>query len=223
MRPPSAGGVGETALSALADVRARVAFLNEAGVVVWSNRSWSRYRQRQQGDSVASAALGTNYVSVCRRSGHPAAAAIAEGLRAVLAGASRFFELDFAAVSGPWSRRSQITASLASVADRGALVLQVDVAAYHEQPRPLPQAAAVRATVEAPTAREQEVLTLMARGRDNVAIAGDLGVSYVTVRAHVRSLMAKLGARSRLQAVVRGIELGFVPPPSASADRVDPE
>jgi DNA-binding NarL/FixJ family response regulator len=76
-------------------------------------------------------------------------------------------------------------------------------------------------TVEVLTGREREVLALMARGLDNQVIANDLGIGYATVRAHVRSLMAKLGARSRLEAVVRAAQLDLVrvPGPSTAATR----
>lgn len=51
------------------------------------------------------------------------------------------------------------------------------------------------------TAREREVLELLAKGLSNHEIATELYISFHTTRAHVRSLLAKLGARSRLEAV----------------------
>jgi len=56
---------------------------------------------------------------------------------------------------------------------------------------------------------------LMARGLENQAIATELAIGYSTVRAHVRSLMAKLGARSRLEAVVRAVQLDLVRVPES--------
>jgi two-component system, NarL family, response regulator DevR len=53
------------------------------------------------------------------------------------------------------------------------------------------------------TAREYEVLQLMTQGMDNREIASQLSVSYPTVRSHVRKVLEKLGARSRLEAVVK--------------------
>jgi DNA-binding NarL/FixJ family response regulator len=53
------------------------------------------------------------------------------------------------------------------------------------------------------TAREYEVLQLMTQGMDNREIASHLSVSYPTVRSHVRKVLEKLGARSRLEAVVK--------------------
>lgn len=52
------------------------------------------------------------------------------------------------------------------------------------------------------TAREREILQLMAEGQDNHEIAAQLHIAYGTVRTHVRSLLEKLDSRSRLQAVV---------------------
>ena len=54
------------------------------------------------------------------------------------------------------------------------------------------------------TPREREILGLMAEGMDNREVAARLSVSYATVRSHVRHLLGKLGARSKLEAVVRG-------------------
>jgi DNA-binding NarL/FixJ family response regulator len=60
------------------------------------------------------------------------------------------------------------------------------------------------------TPRELEILTLMARGRDNRAIAAELTVGYTTVRSHVQNIIEKLGARSRLEAVARATDLGII-------------
>ncbi len=59
------------------------------------------------------------------------------------------------------------------------------------------------------TAREQEVLALMMKGLDNIAIAESLVISYNTVRGHVQSILDKLGARTRLEAVARARAEGF--------------
>jgi DNA-binding NarL/FixJ family response regulator len=53
------------------------------------------------------------------------------------------------------------------------------------------------------TPRETEILQLMTRGLDNREIAATLSVAYPTVRSHVRKVLHKLGARSRLEAVVK--------------------
>jgi len=60
------------------------------------------------------------------------------------------------------------------------------------------------------TMREQQVLNLLVAGLDNRQIAGRMGIAYGTVRSHVRNLMDKIGVHSRLEAVVRAGEQGFV-------------
>lgn len=64
------------------------------------------------------------------------------------------------------------------------------------------------------TQREREVLTLMAEGASNRAIAGRMGLSENTVKNHVRSILAKLHADSRTAAVVRGVFLGLITLPT---------
>ncbi len=60
------------------------------------------------------------------------------------------------------------------------------------------------------SAREREVLKLMAEGLDNSQVAERLGIRYGTVRSHVRNLISKLNAHSRMEAVVRAGELGLI-------------
>jgi DNA-binding NarL/FixJ family response regulator len=59
------------------------------------------------------------------------------------------------------------------------------------------------------TPREKEILELMIHGADNRAVAERLQISYATVRTHVRSILAKLGARSQLDAVAKAVQLGL--------------
>lgn len=58
--------------------------------------------------------------------------------------------------------------------------------------------------------REGEVLELIARGRNNAEIAGELYLGVETIKSHVATILAKLGVRDRLQAVIRAYESGFV-------------
>ena len=64
--------------------------------------------------------------------------------------------------------------------------------------------------VEPLTAREMEVIQLMAQGLANKQIALSLSISEHTVKFHLSSLYAKLGISSRTEAVKRGIELGLI-------------
>jgi DNA-binding NarL/FixJ family response regulator len=64
---------------------------------------------------------------------------------------------------------------------------------------------------EALTGRELQVLRMLADGLGNKEIAGQLGISDHTAKFHVAQILAKLGARSRAEAVSIGIRRGLVP------------
>lgn len=77
------------------------------------------------------------------------------------------------------------------------------------------------------TAREQEILQLLASAKSNKAIARELNISHDTVKLHVRHILAKLNFTSRVEAAVYAVEQGMVPcahapdaePPDAAAYR----
>jgi NarL family two-component system response regulator LiaR len=62
------------------------------------------------------------------------------------------------------------------------------------------------------TEREREVLTLIARGLPNKLIARDLSISEKTVKAHVSSILGKLGVSDRTQAALYAVRSGLVEP-----------
>lgn len=68
----------------------------------------------------------------------------------------------------------------------------------------------VKAHVRTLTRRETEVLQLMAKGNASRGIACQLGISYATVRSHIRSLADKLGVHSKVEAIAKAHELALV-------------
>lgn len=62
------------------------------------------------------------------------------------------------------------------------------------------------------TAREKEVLRLVALGRSNAEIAGDLHIAPGTAKIHVSRILTKIGVRTRVQAAIHAYRAGLVPP-----------
>ncbi|WP_433244732.1 response regulator [Streptosporangium sp. CA-135522] len=77
------------------------------------------------------------------------------------------------------------------------------------RPEPAPPSRELRGV----TGREREVLTLVGRGMSNGEIAAHLHISVGTAKAHVASLLTKLGARDRVQLVIIAYEAGLAPQP----------
>jgi len=66
------------------------------------------------------------------------------------------------------------------------------------------------APAEPLTARERQVLAMLANGLSNRRVAERLAISENTVKAHVAAILAKLGATTRTEAVTLGVRLGLV-------------
>ncbi len=64
--------------------------------------------------------------------------------------------------------------------------------------------------VEPLTAREQEVLQLLAQGAPNKMVSKTLEISESTAKFHTSAILSKLGAKSRTEAVVRAAQLGLI-------------
>ncbi|MER6914583.1 response regulator transcription factor [Streptomyces sp. NPDC000594] len=112
------------------------------------------------------------------------------------------------------ARPAEIVHAIRLVAEGDSLLFPAAVrrlaASYGEEHGgPADRAAPLRAAL---TEREGEVLRLMARGLSNAEIAARLVVGTETVKSHVSSVLAKLGARDRTQAVIIAYESGFVSP-----------
>jgi two-component system, NarL family, nitrate/nitrite response regulator NarL len=107
----------------------------------------------------------------------------------------------------------EIVGEFASVADARAAGAAADAMLVAADASPLAPARRRDPRVdfvEPLTAREIQVLELLAEGLPNKAIAGRLGISDQTVKFHVSSISSKLGAANRTDAVRRAVRRGLI-------------
>jgi len=116
-------------------------------------------------------------------------------------------EVRQATVASVLSRASsrEVMASAMIAAAAGLIVIDPAFEA-----RPGPGHPVEEPTLEPLTPREVEVLQWVAEGLPNKAIALRLGIRETTVKFHVNSILAKLGAQSRTEAVTRAARLGLI-------------
>jgi DNA-binding NarL/FixJ family response regulator len=115
---------------------------------------------------------------------------------AVQAGASAFIHKSKAA--------AEVVTAIRDVARGRMLITPRTIATLLSKRR------AIDAQLDSLTVREKEVLRLMAEGLSSRSVAAQLGISYTTVRTHIRSLGSKLGVHSKLEAIVKARELGLL-------------
>ena len=100
----------------------------------------------------------------------------------------------------------QLVAAVRTVYDGDALLAPASTRRLIEQTaRPAP----VVPALDELTARERDVLLLLARGMTNAEIAAELVVEPSTVKSHVAAVLGKLGLRDRVHAVVFAYESGL--------------
>jgi DNA-binding NarL/FixJ family response regulator len=102
----------------------------------------------------------------------------------------------------------ELQAAVAAVA-QGLVVVSAGLAEQLLRQRG-PIAALAQPPAEPLTAREREVLQLVSQGLSNKLIARELQVSEHTVKFHISSIFAKLGAASRTDAISRGARQGLI-------------
>jgi DNA-binding CsgD family transcriptional regulator len=85
------------------------------------------------------------------------------------------------------------------------------------EPAPAPLREAAEMPHHPLTARQADVLNLLAEGRSTKDIARRLGLAVPTVKTHLAAVYRQLGARNRLQAVVKASALASAPPSAVTS------
>lgn len=133
---------------------------------------------------------------------------------AIVAGAAGFLLKDASA--------EELITAIRTVAAGEAVLAPSLVRSVFERARVVPVPGAVPG-IDDLTDREREVLEQLAAGRSNAEIGEQLFLSEATVKTHISHILAKLGVRDRVQAVIAAFNAGIVqpgqPPASAGSDQ----
>jgi DNA-binding CsgD family transcriptional regulator len=196
----------ERAVATIDALGTEIAVLDRDGRVLWVSAAWEEATQALH-HPLAGAGVDMNLVGLLRgmtdRGGDQLAAGVAAVARGTVAGAVG----ELRAAVG--SAHSLLVARPLPPPRLGAVVTRSDPGNWYPRNVPAaPDPGNLSETIADLSPRELEVLRLMTQGLDNRQIAGELGIAYTTVRSHTRSLIDKLGARSRLDAVARAYRAG---------------
>jgi DNA-binding NarL/FixJ family response regulator len=189
-----------------------IAVLDSEGTVRWIDEAWAVDEAEGRFPRVS---IGSNLVGAYRAYSDATGQAVVNGIVAVLEGKATYFEIEHR--TDGESAGYCATSVAALQGDGAGAVVMHKLVGRTQAPDRASRAEAKSSDGESVdggvglTPREREVLDLMAEGFDNRTISTRLGIQYTTVRGHVRSVIEKLGARSRLEAVARAYQRGVVP------------
>jgi DNA-binding NarL/FixJ family response regulator len=170
--------------------------------VVGSVANWSEYSGENPDVILADWENGDELASEVS-DGAPEAALVVMADDPGLSGIADALRSGIRAVLSRHSTAAQIVAAIEAAA-AGFVVLQpADLDGLLVNPQPA-------SLLEPLTPREVEVLGMLAEGQSNKSIAHRLGISEHTVKFHVTSIMGKLNAGSRTEAVTMGIRQGLI-------------
>jgi len=193
----------EFAAAAAKTLRAGIAVLDPEGRIRWVNDAWARATAAVP--ILAGASIGTDLADLARSRRDPIADIVANAIDSVLQRGLPYFELEYPVAGAAGGVRISI-----AVEERGGAVVMCAEPAAALAAAPVVRRVDVAQLAERLTPREREVLARLADGLDNRTIARELGVEYSTVRGYVRSLIDKLGARSRVDVVGIAYRTGLV-------------
>jgi DNA-binding CsgD family transcriptional regulator len=196
----------ERAVAAIDALGTEIAVLDRDGRVLWVSAAWAAATKAPH-HPLAGAGIDVNLSGLLRGMAEQGGDQLAAGVAAVAGGTLAGAVGELRAVAG--STDSLLVARPLPPPRLGAVVTRSDPGNWYPRSVPAaPDPGDLPETIARLSPRELEVLRLMTQGLDNRQIAGELGIAYTTVRSHTRSLIDKLGARSRLDAVARAYRAG---------------